>query len=304
MLHLLPKVFPENEKIVLKGEVGREMFFIQRGQCEVINEATGETLVDLREGQYFGEVSILCEARRTATVRSVTEVDLLVLGKQDLDRVCRDFPRVAGKMKDLADERRKIIGARVCKTLLKGKAGDDAHLSEDERRQRAEKRKLERKLEEISANTAKTEETRQEERTRVVGQTMIQAFKARRASTLAAVEELDDVVPSQTFRDVQASVMYVPPKRGSLERMASKRRLSSVASAAATRVAAAAVLKQPPKVAPSLLVMEVAASDSCSSSSSSDDDDDANGGKDDAGGEMKLPDHDAHPGAATAPNSP
>ena len=59
------KVFPEEEKIVLKGEVGREMFFIQRGHVEVINDTTGETLVELRDGQYFGEVAILCEARRT-----------------------------------------------------------------------------------------------------------------------------------------------------------------------------------------------------------------------------------------------
>ncbi|EGB06271.1 hypothetical protein AURANDRAFT_29384 [Aureococcus anophagefferens] len=95
VLRLLPTVFPENEKVVLKGEVGREMFFIQRGHCEVVNDETGEMLVELQDGQYFGEVSILCEARRTATVRSVTEVDLLVLNKQDLDLVCRDFPRVA-----------------------------------------------------------------------------------------------------------------------------------------------------------------------------------------------------------------
>ncbi|KAH8093610.1 cyclic nucleotide-gated ion channel [Aureococcus anophagefferens] len=172
VLRLLPTVFPENEKVVLKGEVGREMFFIQRGHCEVVNDETGEMLVELQDGQYFGEVSILCEARRTATV-------------------------------------------------LNGKKRDDAAKPEtdEERRQRAEKRKLEQKLEEVSANTAKSSEAREEERTRIVGQTMVQAFKARRASTLAPVEEQK--------ADVQASVMYAAPRRAGLERMSSKRRLSA-----------------------------------------------------------------------------
>lgn len=261
VLRLLPTVFPENEKVVLKGEVGREMFFIQRGHCEVVNDETGEMLVELQDGQYFGEVSILCEARRTATVRSVTEVDLLVLNKQDLDLVCRDFPRVAAKMKDLADERRKIIGARVCK-VLNGKKRDDADKPEtdEERRQRAEKRKLEAKLEEVSANTAKSSEAREEERTRIVGQTMVQAFKARRASTLAPVEEQK--------ADVQASVMYAAPKptRVGLERMSSKRRLS--AAGGSVRAVNVAALRQAPKVAPDLVVED-------SSDSDSGDDDDA-----------------------------
>ncbi|KAK7232491.1 cyclic nucleotide-gated ion channel [Aureococcus anophagefferens] len=235
VLRLLPTVFPENEKVVLKGEVGREMFFIQRGHCEVVNDETGEMLVELQDGQYFGEVSILCEARRTATV--------------------------AAKMKDLADERRKIIGARVCK-VLNGKKRDDADKPEtdEERRQRAEKRKLEQKLEEVSANTAKSSEAREEERTRIVGQTMVQAFKARRASTLAPVEEQK--------ADVQASVMYAAPKptRVGLERMSSKRRLS--AAGGSVRAVNVAALRQAPKVAPDLVVED-------SSDSDSGDDDDA-----------------------------
>ncbi|KAH8050720.1 cyclic nucleotide-gated ion channel [Aureococcus anophagefferens] len=212
VLRLLPTVFPENEKVVLKGEVGREMFFIQRGHCEVVNDETGEMLV-------------------------------------------------AAKMKDLADERRKIIGARVCK-VLNGKKRDDADKPEtdEERRQRAEKRKLEQKFEEVSANTAKSSEAREEERTRIVGQTMVQAFKARRASTLAPVEEQK--------ADVQASVMYAAPKprRVGLERMSSKRRLS--AAGGSVRAVNVAALRQAPKVAPDLVVED-------SSDSDSGDDDDA-----------------------------
>lgn len=140
--------------------------------------------------------------------------------------------------------------------MLNGKKRDDADKPEtdEERRQRAEKRKLEQKLEEVSANTAKSSEAREEERTRIVGQTMVQAFKARRASTLAPVEEQK--------ADVQASVMYSAPKptRVGLERMSSKRRLS--AAGGSVRAVNVAALRQAPKVAPDLVVEDSSDSDS------------------------------------------
>ena len=89
--------YPPFTDIVQQGSIGREVYFIVRGEVEVIDEkASGQTLhgttngggrsitrglqvkARLKQGQYFGEVASLSLApRRTATVRSVTLVECL-----------------------------------------------------------------------------------------------------------------------------------------------------------------------------------------------------------------------------------
>ena len=86
--------FLPNEIIVTEGEVGNEMFFIWDGSVEVYiddadNEETGrKVLARLKEGEYFGEIALMCElAIRTASARSLTFCDLYTLTKQDVDEV-------------------------------------------------------------------------------------------------------------------------------------------------------------------------------------------------------------------------
>ena len=47
---LRPQLFPEGEYIVRKNDIGREMYFVQRGMCEVIVEDTGQVLFELIQG--------------------------------------------------------------------------------------------------------------------------------------------------------------------------------------------------------------------------------------------------------------
>ena len=59
-------------------------------------------LAKLGSGQFFGEVGILAETRRTATVRAVGDVELIALSWQEFqetlersDRADRDFSEIA-----------------------------------------------------------------------------------------------------------------------------------------------------------------------------------------------------------------
>ena len=56
VLLLQPKIYPAQEYIVRKGDIGHEMYFIQRGFCDVIDDLSGETLAKINTGDYFGEV--------------------------------------------------------------------------------------------------------------------------------------------------------------------------------------------------------------------------------------------------------
>ena len=43
-------------------------------------------------GHYFGEVGLIFGDYRTASVRSMTHTEILMLNKTDLDEVLKDFP--------------------------------------------------------------------------------------------------------------------------------------------------------------------------------------------------------------------
>lgn len=71
--------------IFRQGEEGDCAYFIHSGEVEVIRQQHGgEEVVDrLKKGDYFGEMALISNAPRNATVRSVTPVRLAILGKQN-----------------------------------------------------------------------------------------------------------------------------------------------------------------------------------------------------------------------------
>ncbi len=101
---LNPVVFSAGEPIIKAGDPGSDMYFVCRGQVEVL-DGSGRPIATLDEGDYFGELSLLKSQPRTASIRAVTPCNLFVLGKADFDRVMHDHPQFAAKLGDLARER-------------------------------------------------------------------------------------------------------------------------------------------------------------------------------------------------------
>jgi uncharacterized protein YhbP (UPF0306 family) len=71
------------EIIVRQGAPADNFYIIQEGEVEVMHEQAGEarTVARLQRGQFFGEVAILRNTPRTATVRAVHPSKLLVMSK-------------------------------------------------------------------------------------------------------------------------------------------------------------------------------------------------------------------------------
>jgi glucose-6-phosphate 1-dehydrogenase len=103
-LMLQPAVVPAGATIVQHGDTGNEMYFICRGQAEVLDRA-GKLLNVLDEGNFFGELSLLLSRPRTATVRAATPCDLFVLGRADFDKALRDHPQLAASLQENARSR-------------------------------------------------------------------------------------------------------------------------------------------------------------------------------------------------------
>ena len=97
--------FAAGDIIVAEGDPADRFYVIARGEVAISRRSPdGEEikLASLGRGQFFGEVGILAETRRTATVCAVGEVVVLALTWQKFqellersDRAERDFAEIA-----------------------------------------------------------------------------------------------------------------------------------------------------------------------------------------------------------------
>ncbi len=101
---LEPRFFETGEDIIKIGDTGKEMYFIVRGQVEVF-DAAGKSITTLGEGEYFGELSLLTSAPRTANIKAASACNLFVLEKTEFDRVVRDHPHFAGTLREQVKKR-------------------------------------------------------------------------------------------------------------------------------------------------------------------------------------------------------
>ncbi|NBC34337.1 MAG: cyclic nucleotide-binding domain-containing protein [Alphaproteobacteria bacterium] len=80
-----------------EGEVGTAAFIIMEGEAEVmINTANGPRVIArVGTNDVVGEIAILCDVPRTATVRAVSPLTTLVITKDLFFRLVTEFPQMA-----------------------------------------------------------------------------------------------------------------------------------------------------------------------------------------------------------------
>jgi len=90
---LKPSVFLPNDTIIQAGELGEDMYLLERGATRVTSSDGKMTFALLAPGDYFGEGCLLKAEQRTATVIAISYCDCFVLNKHDFDRVTNLFPK-------------------------------------------------------------------------------------------------------------------------------------------------------------------------------------------------------------------
>lgn len=105
-LKLKPQVFAPFTPILVQDTPGREIFFIISGSVEIIDAPTTKVRARLGPGQFFGELAWLSlSPLRTASVRSVTQVDTLILENSVIREVSKLYPAMRRSIEQVASER-------------------------------------------------------------------------------------------------------------------------------------------------------------------------------------------------------
>ena len=90
------KSFTAGETIFRQGDVGDRVFVVKQGEVEIVKEdkekGTQTIIARLRDGEYFGEMALISDAPRNATVRAATKVVALSIDREDFQNLFSSVP--------------------------------------------------------------------------------------------------------------------------------------------------------------------------------------------------------------------
>lgn len=104
-LVLKPQMYSTNDSILTEGEDAKSMYWLVRGAVAVTSIDGESTYAELKSGAFFGEIGILLERPRTASVVARARCLVLVLKKEDLQRLLPKYPDVERAIREEALER-------------------------------------------------------------------------------------------------------------------------------------------------------------------------------------------------------
>lgn len=107
--------FKPGTSIVRQNEMsGIGFFIITEGEASVIVD--GREVARLGAGEHFGELALISEGVRTATVTAVTPLECLEITFWDFRRIAKDNPDIAWKLLQY------VVGLLVDERLLRAQA--------------------------------------------------------------------------------------------------------------------------------------------------------------------------------------
>jgi F-box/leucine-rich repeat protein 7 len=108
-LHLKPQLYQPHDTILTEGETGKAMYWLVRGAVRVTSRDQESTYAELKPGAFFGEIGILMDIPRTATIIANMRSLVVRLNKEDLMKELPKFPEVEVAIMHEAQERLAIL---------------------------------------------------------------------------------------------------------------------------------------------------------------------------------------------------
>jgi CRP-like cAMP-binding protein len=93
-----------------QGETGYEFFIVMDGRVSVIEDR--RPVAHLGPGDFFGEIALIEERPRTATVRTDGITRLLVINHREFHALMDEFPAIRGAILEALAERLRRLEAK------------------------------------------------------------------------------------------------------------------------------------------------------------------------------------------------
>jgi CRP-like cAMP-binding protein len=96
-------------RLVTEGKFGYEFFVIEDGRAEVVRG--DEHVADLGPGDFFGEMALLGDTERNASVIASSPLTAMVMTDRAFRKLARNMPSVADQIREACRERMRSLNA-------------------------------------------------------------------------------------------------------------------------------------------------------------------------------------------------
>lgn len=93
----------EGKELTREGKPGREFFVLVEGTADVVKK--GRKVNTLEAMDFFGEIALIHESPRTATVKATSPVRALVITERNFKRLLKEQPDIQRKVLEALAER-------------------------------------------------------------------------------------------------------------------------------------------------------------------------------------------------------
>lgn len=135
--------FPKNAVLVTEGDATDSLYIIQSGKVKIFlsDEEGKEIILTIQNpGEYFGEISLLDSAPRSASAMALEDCKLYVVSKKDFEAFLVQHPEISlkiirgltARLRTLTDNVKSLalmdVYGRIANTLLKLAEDDDGKM--------------------------------------------------------------------------------------------------------------------------------------------------------------------------------
>jgi CRP-like cAMP-binding protein len=103
--------FQPGQIIVTQGTPGQAFYLVLTGRVEILRD--GVSLGTFGPGDFFGEMSLLDQAPRSATIRAVEATRCLMLAGWDFRALLETHPSIAIKLLEVLSRRLRVADERL-----------------------------------------------------------------------------------------------------------------------------------------------------------------------------------------------
>ncbi|MFP4636914.1 MAG: Crp/Fnr family transcriptional regulator [Spirochaetaceae bacterium] len=117
--------YPKDTMIFAETMPGRELYIIQKGSVKITKIVNDNEvlLAVLRQGDIFGEMSLIENKPRSASAIAFEDSVLLAVNKENFERMVQTQPQIIARLTTLLAERIWFIYKQLANTLLGNKVG-------------------------------------------------------------------------------------------------------------------------------------------------------------------------------------
>jgi CRP-like cAMP-binding protein/Fe-S-cluster-containing hydrogenase component 2 len=102
------KSFNQGDVIFREGDPGDSLYIMRNGFVKITKQSgdKDQIVAYLAQGSYFGEMALLEDEKRSATVSAFTKVEIIEVVKEDFNTLLGTDPKLAEEIKDIIMERK------------------------------------------------------------------------------------------------------------------------------------------------------------------------------------------------------